>query len=195
MSQVVHIPMFPLALLPLPGEIVPLHVFEPRYKQLLQDAEINDMQFGIYFSHECNGQKIGSLMKLESIIKRFPGGEADIIVKCEDIFSITRLSRTFTAKLYPGGDVRFWKLQQNVLSAPELNDLFLEYLKLRNINRQKAQFNIYQIANELNLDATDRYKFLIFAEDKRARFLFNRLKFQMHILEREEKSKDNYYLN
>ena len=103
MAEVLHIPMFPLAILPLPGELVPLHIFEPRYRQLLQDAEINDIQFGVYFSHDINDQKIGSLMKLESIIKRYPGGETDIIVKCEDIFSMDLLLRTYKSKLYPGG--------------------------------------------------------------------------------------------
>ena len=195
MSQVAHIPMFPLAILPLPGELVPLHVFEPRYKQLLQDAEINDIQFGIYFSHERNEQKLGSLMKLESVIKRYPGGEADIIVKCEDIFSMTRLLRTFTEKLYPGGDVRFWKLQQNTVPGHELSELFSTYMRLRNINRQKTQFNLYQIATELSLDVSDRYKFLTIPEEKRELFIHNRIKFQMHILEKEEGSKDNYYLN
>jgi uncharacterized protein len=86
MNPVRTIPMFPLSVLPLPGELVPLHIFEPRYKQLLQDAEHADVSFGIYFNHTLNLEKIGSLMKLESIIKRYPGGESDIIVKCVDIF-------------------------------------------------------------------------------------------------------------
>ncbi len=195
MSDVVHIPMFPLALLPLPGELVPLHIFEPRYRQLLQDAEINDIQFGIYFSHETNEQKIGALVKLESVIKRYPGGEADIIVKCEDIFNLNLLLRTFRSKQYPGGDVRFWHIEQNIFPGHDLYDLFLAYLKLRNISRHLTVFNLYQIANELSLDLSDRYKFLTSTEDKRELFILNRIKFQMHILQQEEKSKDNYYLN
>ena len=87
MADVIHIPMFPLGILPLPGELVPLHIFEPRYKQLLHDAETDDISFGIYFSHEVNAEKIGSLMKLETIIKRYPAGEADIIVN--DISYVT----------------------------------------------------------------------------------------------------------
>ena len=78
MSGSLLIPMFPLNLLPLPGELVPLHIFEPRYKQLLNDAETDDITFGIFWSHEGNRAKVGSLMKLESVIKRYPGGEADI---------------------------------------------------------------------------------------------------------------------
>ncbi len=81
MARITTIPMFPLSLLPLPGELVPLHIFEPRYKQLLEDAENADIHFGIYFNNTINEEKIGSLMKLESVIKRYPRGESDIIVK------------------------------------------------------------------------------------------------------------------
>ncbi|AYB32128.1 LON peptidase substrate-binding domain-containing protein [Chryseolinea soli] len=195
MSEVAHIPVFPLSILPLPGELVPLHIFEPRYRQLLHDAEVNDVSFGIYFSHESNEQKIGSLMKLESIIKRYPGGETDIIVRCEDIFSLDMLLRTYKTKLYPGGHVRFWNVEVNAFPDHELYDLFLHYLKLRNITQHFNVFNLFQVANELNLDLGDRYKFLTTPEDRREAFLLNRMKFQVHILEQEERSKDNFHLN
>ena len=195
MPEVLHIPMFPLAILPLPEELVPLHIFEPRYQQLLQDAEVNDIEFGVYFSHDVNEKKIGSLMKLESIIKRYPGGETDIIVKCQDIFSMDLLLRTYKSKLYPGGNVRLWKVMVDTFPNSALYDLFVQYLKLRNIAHNLAIFNLFQIANELNLDIVDRYRFLTIRDDKRESFLFNRIKFQIDLLEREEKSKDNYHLN
>jgi hypothetical protein len=195
MAEILHIPMFPLSILPLPGELVPLHIFEPRYRQLLQDAEINDMQFGVFFSHDVNEQKIGSLMKLESIIKRYPGGETDIIVKCEDIFNMDLLLRTYKSKMYPGGNVRLWNIMVDTFPAPDLYDLFVQYLKLRNISENYSVFNLYQIANELNLDAVDRYKFLTIVDDKREPFLVSRVRFQIFLMEQEKKSKDTFHLN
>ncbi len=76
-----------------------------------------------------------------------------------------------------------------------LYDLFMQYLKLRNIVHNLTIFNLFQIANELNLDIVDRYRFLTLQDDKREAFLFNRIKFQIDLLEREEKSKDNFHLN
>jgi hypothetical protein len=187
--------MFPLAILPLPGELVPLHIFEPRYRQLLQDAEINDIQFGVYFSHDVNEQKIGSLMKLESIIKRYPSGETDIIVRCEDIFNMDLLLRTYKTKLYPGGNVRLWNLMVDTYPGPLLYDLFKQYLKKRSILENDSVFNLFQIANELTLDAVDRYKFLTITNDRRESFLLSRLRFQIFLMEREQKSKDTYHLN
>ena len=159
------------------------------------DAETNDIEFGIYFSHDRNVERIGSLMKLESVIKRYPDGEADIIVKCVDIFSMSNLLRSYRKKMYPGGDARFWEVDQNVLPGPELYDLFLTVLRYKNIQRQKSLFNIFQIALELNLDLSDRYRFITTSEDKRESFLLTRVKFQLHLLEQEERSKDKFHLN
>lgn len=190
-----EIPMFPLALLPLPGELVPLHIFEPRYRQLLQDIEAFDSVFGIYCSHELNKAGIGSLMKLESVIKRYPTGESDIIVRCLDILTLDKLYRTYKTKQYPGGDVQFWNIDMQDFPGVELYQLFLEYQTKRKINHHFTTFNIYQLAAELNLDLFDRYKFLRYSSAQRSNFLINQLKFQLHILLHEDKSKNSYHLN
>jgi hypothetical protein len=189
------IPMFPLSILPLPGELVPLHIFEPRYRQLLQEAEASDMSFGIFFNHVINSEKIGSWVRLESVIKRYPSGESDIIVKCNDIFTMDTLYRTFKSKLYPGGDVNFWNVDLNELASLKLEELFLEYLTKRDITRQQSIFSTYAMAQELNLELNDRYTFLLSDELKREAFLLQRIKYQMHILQQEEKSKDVFHLN
>lgn len=189
------IPMFPLAILPLPGELVPLHIFEPRYRQLLQEAEDNDINFGIYFSSDLNRRQVGSLMTLESIIKRYPGGESDVVVKCVDIFTMHNLYRTFKDKMYPGGEVGLWNVPIMHLPGDEMHELFGEYLNLRSITHHIPVHNIYQIANELNLDAAERYRFLTSVPDKKEAILLGRLKFLNHILRQEKKSKDVFHLN
>ncbi len=195
MDELLCIPMFPLAILPLPGELVPLHIFEPRYRQLLQDAEVQDIQFGVYFAHDMNAERIGSLMRLESVIKRYPGGETDIIVKCEDLFNMDTLLHTFKSKMYPGGKVRLWNAPEGIAPEGELLNLFQQYLRTRNIIHADEIVNLFQIANELNLDIVDRYRFLTMAEEKRGNFLINRVRFMLYLLDREEKSKDIFHLN
>ncbi|QOI98708.1 MAG: LON peptidase substrate-binding domain-containing protein [Flammeovirgaceae bacterium] len=195
MSELTTIPMFPLAILPLPGELVPLHIFEPRYKQLLQDAENSDITFGIFFNHTLNEEKIGSLMKLESVIKRYPGGESDIIVKCVDVFSMETLFRTFRSKMYPGGDVRFWRVDLNELAGGKLSELFQQYMSQRKITRHQGFFSLYDVANQLSLDISERYRFLLSDHSGRQRFLTQKIKFQQYILDREYQSRDSYHLN
>jgi uncharacterized protein len=192
--DVKNIPMFPLAILPLPGEMVPLHIFEPRYRQLLQDAETNDISFGIYFNHTLNEAKIGALVKLESVIKRYPGGEADIIVKCHDIFHLNTLYKTFKLKLYPGGDVRFWNVDLQHLVGGKLSIEFQEYQNKRKITKHQGFFSMYHIAQELNLDTQERYQFLC-ANGNRESLLLKKLRFQFYLLQQEERSRDVYHLN
>jgi hypothetical protein len=195
MSESLLIPMFPLTLLPLPGELVPLHIFEPRYRQLLEDAETTDISFGIYCNHECNVQKLGSLMKLESVIKRYPGGESDIVVRCLDIFSMEKLYRTYKSKLYPGGDIQSSDVGPQAMPGVGLYELFLSFQEKRKINRHFTAFTLYQIAAELSLDLLDRYKLITLPAAKRDSFLIAQLKFQLHVMNQEEKSRDVYHLN
>ena len=187
--------MFPLTLLPLPGELVPLHIFEPRYKQLLEDAENTDISFGIFLNHECNIQKLGALMKLESVIKRYPGGESDIVLRCIDIFSMEKLYRTYKSKLYPGGDIKSWKVDPQAMPGVEVYELFLAFQEKRKINRHFTAFTLYQVATELNLDLFDRYKLITMQPAKKDNFLIKHLKFHLHVISQEEKSKDVFHLN
>jgi len=194
-EEFVRIPMFPLSIFPLPGELVPLHIFEPRYRQLLQDAETKDISFGIYFNHVSNMDKLGSSMTLESIIKRYPGGESDVIVKCTDLFEMNTLFRTYRDKLYPGGDVRFWKVNITQMVDQKLAEAFVDYLSLINIVRHDKDFSAFHIATELSLDFDERLKFVRLDQAKKESFLLNRLKYQEKLLDQADKAKDIFHLN
>jgi uncharacterized protein len=195
MTGPVNIPMFPLSILPIPGELVPLHIFEPRYKQLLNDLEVDDIRFGIYFNSDINDEKVGSLMRLESVIKRYHTGECDVIVKCEDIFSMSMLLRTYRNKMYPGGDVECWNVDTTVLPSSPLHDLFVDYMKMRKITQLEEPFTNYRIAQELSLDLHDRYRFLLQTDVKKDVFLLSRVRYQIDMILREDKSRDSYHLN
>jgi len=195
MSENSIIPMFPLTLLPLPGELVPLHIFEPRYKQLLEDAETSDIGFGIFLNHLCNEKKLGSLMKLESVIKRFPEGEADIVVRCIDVFSVDKLLRNYKNKLYPGGEIKPTDIDPKAMPGVELYQLFLSFQEKRKINRHFTAFTLYQVAAELNPDVFDRYKLLSLPASKKETFLISQMKYHLDIIAREQGSKDVFHLN
>jgi hypothetical protein len=189
------IPMFPLSIFPLPGELVPLHIFEPRYRQLLQDAESRDISFGIYLNHLSNTEKFGSLVKLESVIKRYPDGESDIIVKCSDLFTMTTLFRTFSDKLYPGGEVTCWNVDLSRMVDDKLVSEFTEYLQLLKITQPSRPVTSFGIANELNLSIEDRLKFVVLDDEKKESFLLSRIRYQATLLREAKKAKDVFHLN
>lgn len=188
--------MFPLAIFPLPGELVPLHIFEPRYRQLLQDCETKDITFGIYFTHSSNEQKFGSLMKLESVIKRYSEGESDIIVRCVDLFEMHKLLRTYRDKLYPGGEVTLWNVDpKSPAKGDKLLQLFHDYRLQFKIASSEKDPSAFEIANELNLDNEHKLKFAALPEEKRESFLAAQLKYHLQLLSHAEKSKDVFHLN
>ncbi len=195
MNDVVKIPMFPLSIFPLPGEMIPLHIFEPRYRQLLEDAESKDIAFGIYFNHVSNTEKLGSLVKLESVIKRYETGEADIIVKCVDLLSLSKMFRTFRDKLYPGGEVELWQVDVTQPMGESLRKYFSEYLSLIRLNHPDKSTSLYDAANELNLGFEERLKLVLMEEERKESFLVSRLKYHIQLLHQVEKAKDVFHLN
>lgn len=195
MNDLIKIPMFPLSVFPLPGELMPLHIFEPRYRQLLEDAEATDIAFGIYFSHVSNLDKVGSLVKLESIIKRYKTGESDIIVKCIDLLSLSKLYRTYRDKLYPGGEVELWHVDMNLPMTSKLRRYFTEYQELRHITHADKSISLFDAAIELNLGFEERVKLVRLENEQRDAFLVSHLKFHVQIMKEAEKAKDVYHLN
>jgi hypothetical protein len=195
MNDVLKIPMFPLSIFPLPGEMIPLHIFEPRYQQLLEDAESKDIPFGIYFNHVSNVEKLGSLVKLESVIKRYETGESDIIVKCVDLLSLSKMFRTFRDKLYPGGEVELWKVDVAQPMGESLRKYFTEYLTLIRLNHPDKSISLYDAANDLNLGFEERVKLVLLDNDRKESFLISRLKYHIQLLHEVEKAKDVYHLN
>lgn len=189
------IPIFPLTILPLPGELVPLHIFEPRYRELLADAEADDIKFGIYFNHAINTQRVGSLMKLERIIRKHETGESDIIVKCYDAFTMDKMYRSYRSRQYQAGDVNLWRTDLHEPVTPKLEALFKDYLMKRHIVWPESFFNVYAVAIELNLDIHARYDFLLTEGKGRETFLIQHLRYQLHLLDQEERSRDVYHLN
>jgi Lon protease-like protein len=195
MENLTKIPMFPLSIFPLPGELVPLHIFEPRYRQLLADAETKDFSFGIYFTHTSNTDKIGSLMKLESVIKRHATGESDIIVKCIDLFHLDKLLRNYRDKLYPGGEVSFWNVDLSEQPTDFLLQAYHDYLGHLKIHQSERIPSSYQIANDLNLDFDERLRFVKYDQAKKENFLLSQLRYHTKLLMQVEKSKDVFHLN
>jgi hypothetical protein len=193
--NIIKIPMFPLNIFPLPGEMIPLHIFEPRYRQLLEEAEAKDMAFGIYYNHVSNTEKFGSLVKLESVIKRYETGESDIIVKCVDLLSMSKMFRTFREKPYPGGEVELWHVDLEVPMGHSLRKHFTKYFNMIRINQADKSISLYDAANELNLGFEERVKFVQLDDEHKESFLVARVKYHIELLHQVEKAKDVFHLN
>jgi len=195
MDGLIRIPMFPLSIFPLPGEMVPLHIFEPRYRQLLEDAESKDISFGIFYNHTSNTEQLGSWVKLESVIKRYKTGESDIIVKCLDLFTMNKLFRTYKDKLYPGGDVIFWNVAGSTPMSDSLKQYFEQYHTWLKLTHSEKVISRFDVANELSLGFEERLKFVQLSAEKQESFLVNQIKYQIQLMRQAENAKDIFHLN
>ncbi|MGB0838869.1 MAG: LON peptidase substrate-binding domain-containing protein, partial [Chitinophagales bacterium] len=101
------LPMFPLNIVVYPGEQLNLHVFEPRYKQLVQECYEKKAPFGIPVFMKNKVSSYGTEVELLSIEKVFPEGEMDIKTRGKRIFTVSDFYRQAPKKLYPGGMIHY----------------------------------------------------------------------------------------
>jgi Lon protease-like protein len=101
------IPIFPLGLVVFPGESLNLHIFEPRYKQLIQNCKTENKTFGIPAVVGNAMQELGTLMRIKEISAVYDNGEMDIKTEGLAVFKILELVKEIPNKLYSGAIVTY----------------------------------------------------------------------------------------
>src|SRR5690349_217702 len=101
------IPIFPLGIVVYPGESLNLHIFEPRYKQLINECFTLKKPFGIPTVIENRMQDYGSLMEIKEITKVHDNGEMDIKTEGAKVFRILEVIKEVPDKLYSGAIVNY----------------------------------------------------------------------------------------
>jgi ATP-dependent Lon protease len=99
-----RIPLFPLDIVLFPGQAVPLHIFEPRYRQMTRHCIDTQSPFGIIFMQERNLAQTGCSAIIVKILKEYEDGRSDILTAGQSAF---RLIRTHEEKPYLEADVEF----------------------------------------------------------------------------------------
>jgi Lon protease-like protein len=102
-SEGVELPIFELPVVILPGELLPLHIFEERYKRMIGHCVDKAEPFGIVFrDEEGNAHRIGCMARVTEVLERFEDGRMNVVVAGEQPFKI--LER-FEAGDFPAGEV------------------------------------------------------------------------------------------
>ncbi|MHC1704649.1 MAG: LON peptidase substrate-binding domain-containing protein [Tenuifilaceae bacterium] len=191
--------MFPLKTFLLPGEEIPLRIFEPRYKELINECDEKSMTFGIPFIIEDQITVYGSEVELLSIVAKNSLNEMVILVKCIRNFHLLDFFDELPGKLYGGGIIEY--LDDNFESTnPELIVL-LKKLKLDIDNNlgtliTSNSLSLVEVAKSLFLKSDDKYKFYALRnQDKMEKFLIKQLKFYELVRKQEEVLQKNFNLN
>jgi len=101
------IPIFPLAIVVYPGEELNLHIFEPRYKQLILETQQAKKPFGIPSVMNEKINETGTLMELVEVTEIYENGEMDIKTRGIKVFCMLELVKEIPDKLYSGAIVNY----------------------------------------------------------------------------------------
>ena len=196
------IPLFPLKLVVFPGELLNLHIFEPRYKQLIRECDENGITFGIPSVLEDSVMEVGTEMELIEISKHYESGEMDIKTRGVGLFKLEKFHEIVNNKLYSGADIERIELQEE--GNPKINseiiealDELFELLKIeKNSKLTPDTLKTYDIAHQLGFSLDQEYEFLnIFAELDRQEYVLEHLQKTIPILIDMEKLKAKSRMN
>ena len=101
-DRIERFPLFPLGLVLLPSEMVPLHIFEDRYRTMIDECLDQGSQFGIVWLSDQGLKEVGCTAEIARLIERLEDGRMNILVQGAQPF---RLLRRIEDLPYPAGDI------------------------------------------------------------------------------------------
>ena len=189
--------------MPLPGERIALHIFEPRYQQLFNELEANDHEeFGILFStgnpHSTPGSW-GGLVRLVFATDADAEGKRNAVVQCVGLFRCQEINFDPKGDLshYPIGIIqRFQNWKDWRVDVASMNEI-------KQIDRIQGSVPLSPSPPLLTdallrygMNAVERFEILTDADDRGASTLLTqKLKFQRLILEQEALKNKGYFPN
>ena len=84
--------LFPLGIVLLPGEQIPLHIFEPRYRELIGECIETDGEFGLVLADEGGLREIGTRARVTEVLDRMDDGRLNIVVEGVSRFRVRELT-------------------------------------------------------------------------------------------------------
>ncbi|MDP5061018.1 MAG: LON peptidase substrate-binding domain-containing protein [Maribacter sp.] len=194
------LPLFPLQSIFFPGETVPLHVFEDRYKQLIQDCRDEAITFGIPVFIN-NKMEYGVEVQLVEVVTTYETGEMDVVCVARQVFKLLAFDNIMDDKLYSGGIVKLLEYdyeaseekKQTIINGIEQLYAIMDvpYTKLN-----VKEFNSFTLAHKIGLSFEQEYQLLqIPSENDRLNFISLHLTSTITVLSEVNRTKKTIELN
>ncbi len=97
-------PLFPLGLVALPGEVIPLHIFEERYKQMMSECLDSEREFGIVWMSDDGLREIGCACEIERVLEQMEDGRMNLLTRGTRPFRVLERQGHLA---YPAGVIEF----------------------------------------------------------------------------------------
>ncbi|PSQ97322.1 MAG: ATP-dependent protease [Bacteroidetes bacterium SW_9_63_38] len=192
MASIDSLPLFPLNLVLYPGEQLPLHIFEERYKELTRYCLDHDVSFGVIRSADEALAEVGTTARIEEIVSRYDDGRMDIRVTGEERF---RLLEVHDEKSYYTADVVLIDEQGQDLDLDLKERVITQHMKLLELAGRTVRPDLYQdvealsyvLAQNAALDGDQKQELLeIEGENDRIRYLIDHFESLIPRVEQKE---------
>lgn len=160
------IPIFPLGLVVYPGEALNLHIFEPRYKQLINECRSTGKSFGVPAVINDQVQEYGTAVRITEVTTVHENGEMDIKTEGGDVFRILEVIKQIPDKLYSGAIVNYPANQQRGSAevmrkvVATVKELFKLLKVEKDFKKDDAQLTAYDVAHHVGFTLQEEYEFL-----------------------------------
>ncbi len=199
-ENAMKLPLFPLQSIFFPGETVPLHIFEERYKELIKDCRREAVTFGIpvYIN---NTVAFGTEVQLVEIVNSYESGEMDVTCVARQVFRILRFDNEMEGKLYAGGEIEFLDNVNDADKAMKnevLNNLheLYELMDVPFTPLPVEKFNSYVLAHKMGLSFEQEYHLLqLRKESERLAFIKSHLVSTISVLQEVDRTKKTIEMN
>ncbi len=197
------IPVFPLGIVVYPGESVNLHIFEPRYKQLINECYTESKPFGIPTVINNKLNEMGTLVRITEMVNTYENGEMDIKTQGVLVFRTLEMIRSIPDKLFSGAIVNYPEniegpgkpeLMQKVVKA--IRELHRMLNIEKDFHKPDEELTSYDVAHHAGLSLEEEYELLgLFREEQRQEYLKRHLGKVLPVIAEMEILKERVKLN
>jgi Lon protease-like protein len=120
-------PLFPLGLVALPSELVPLHIFEERYKDMIARCLAEESEFGIVWLADDGLRSIGCACEIAEVLETLPDGRINLVARGTRVFEIQTRQEDLP---YPAGTIEFLEDRMEEIDAQAAAGAHIAYADL-----------------------------------------------------------------
>lgn len=197
------IPIFPLGIVMYPGESLNLHIFEPRYKQLVTECFAEKKMFGIPVVINNHLNEMGTLVEINEITSTYENGEMDIKTSGVKVFRVLEIIKQVPDKLYSGAIVNYpdniedggkKDLMNKVIKG--IRELHTKLKVQKTFGKPEEELLSYDIAHHAGLSLQEEYELLgLLQEVQRQEYLKRHLAKVLPVMAEMDQLKEKIKLN
>lgn len=166
-----EIGLFPLSMVLLPTERVPLHIFEDRYKELIGECVADDVEFGLVYADDDGIRDVGTRAAVVEVLARFDDGRLNVLVEGRERFRLMELTQGRTFQTAEVTTVVDGDEAAEVATIDRALELFGHLRELTgsevDVPSRETPFLSYALAGRVELAAEVKLELLVTVSERR----------------------------